>query len=553
MGINYQKYNDELLFLPLGGSNEIGMNFNLYRYKGKWLIIDCGIGFADDYLPGVDIVVPNIDALTPYKKDIVGLVLTHAHEDHVGAVAYLWPDLGCPLYATPFTAAILKNKLAEEGIAGQAKITEVKAGEQYELGPFKFEMVPITHSIPEMHAVAIRIDKGVVMHTGDWKLDANPQVGVTTDEKTLAKYGDEGVLAMVCDSTNVFVEGESGSEGDVRTSLTKIIGECPQRVVVTTFSSNVARLETVIRASLAANRKVALVGKSIWRMVAAAQEVGYLQDVEEFLTDEQGMQLARDKVAFIATGCQGESRAALSKIARGEHPVIRLSPKDTVIFSSRTIPGNERNVGYIHNRLVDQGLEVLNHHHGLVHVSGHPGRGELERMYKLVRPQIAIPTHGEKRHIHEHAKFAKALNVPKCIEMENGMVALLTGDNPGTIGKEHSGYLALDGNSFISSDSQVIRTRRKIRDDGFMAVSVVLRKTMELAGRPKISAPGCLDPQSDRELLNVIADDIAAVVERGKWQGRLHQLEEAIRQAMRKVTRDELGKKPVLDVHIHQI
>lgn len=553
MAINYQKYNDELLFLPLGGSNEIGMNLNLYRYKGKWLMVDCGIGFADDYFPGVEIVVPNIDAITPFKKDIVGLVLTHAHEDHVGAVAYLWPELGCPLYATPFTAAILKNKLAEEGIAGQAKVTEVKAGMSYELGPFSFEMVPITHSIPEMHAVAIRTDKGVVMHTGDWKLDANPQVGVTTDEKTLAKYGDEGVLAMVCDSTNVFVEGESGSEGDVRASLTKIIGKCPQRVVVTTFSSNIARLETVIRAALAANRKVALCGKSIWRMVAAAQEAGYLQDVEEFLTDDQGMELARDKVAFIVTGCQGESRAALSKIARGEHPAIRLSPKDTIIFSSRTIPGNEKNVGYIHNRLVEQGLEVINHHHGLVHVSGHPGRGELERMYQLVRPQIAIPTHGEARHIHEHAKFARALQVPKTIEMENGMVAVLSGDTPGTIGKEYSGYLALDGNSFIPSDSPVIRTRRKIRDDGFMVVSVALRKNLELAGRPKLSAPGCLDSESDRELLNAIADDIETVVDRGKWQGKLGQLEEAIRQAMRKAIRDELGKKPVLDVHIHQI
>ncbi len=553
MSINYKKYDDELLFLPLGGSNEIGMNFNLYRYKSKWLIIDCGIGFADDYLPGIEIVVPNIDAITPYKKDIVGLVLTHAHEDHVGAVAYLWPELGCPLYATAFTAAILKNKLAEEGIAGQAKITEVQAGKKYELGPFSFEMVPITHSIPEMHAVAIRTDKGVVMHTGDWKLDPAPQIGGTTDEQTLAKYGDEGVLAMVCDSTNVFVEGESGSEHDVRTSLTDIISQCPQRVVVTTFSSNIARLETVIRAAVSANRKVALCGKSIWRMVGAAQQAGYLTDVEEFLTDDQGMQLPRDKVAFIVTGCQGESRAALSKIARGEHPAIRLSPNDTVIFSSRTIPGNEKNVGYIHNRLVGQGLEIVNHHNGFVHVSGHPARNELERMYQLVRPQIAIPTHGEARHIHEHAKFAKSLQVPKSIIMENGSVAILTGDNPGVIGKENSGYLALDGTSFISSNSGVIRARRKIRDDGFMVASVALKKNLELAGRPKLSAPGCLDATEDRELLNAIADDIQTVVERGKWQGKLSQLEEAIRQAMRKVIRDELGKKPVLDVHIHQV
>ena len=553
MAINYQHYNDDLLFLPLGGSNEIGMNFNLYRYKGKWVIIDCGIGFADDYLPGVEIVVPNIDAIAKFKSDIVGLILTHAHEDHVGAVAYLWPEIGCPIYATPFTAAVLKNKLAEEGLKGKATVHEVKAGETYQLGPFGFEMVPITHSIPEMHAIALRTDAGVVMHTGDWKLDAAPQIGVTTDEQTLAKYGDEGVLAMVCDSTNVFVEGESGSEGDVRSSLTDIIAQCENRVVVTTFSSNIARLETVIRAAVGAGRSVALAGKSIWRMVGAAQDAGYLQDVPEFLTDNQGMQLPRDRVVFICTGCQGESRAALSKIARGEHPAIRLAPGDTVIFSSRTIPGNEKNVGYMHNRIVELGVEVINHHNGFVHVSGHPARLELERMYQLVRPKIAIPTHGEARHIREHAKFARDLQVPTAIEAQNGSIVRLTGAHPGVIGKEFSGYLALDGSSFIPSDSSVIRTRRKIRDDGFIAVSVVLKKSMELACRPKISAPGSLDPAEDRELMNALVDAVAEVVERGRWSGRLSQLEEAIRQQLRKFTRDELGKKPVLDVHLHQL
>lgn len=553
MAFDYRKYNDELLFLPLGGSNEIGMNLNLYRYQGKWLIIDLGIGFADSYLPGIDIVVPNIDAITPYRKDIVGLVLTHAHEDHVGAVGYLWSELGCPLYATPFTAAILKNKLAEEGLQGKAKITEVKAGEEYELGPFKFEMVPITHSIPEMHAVAVKTDKGIVMHTGDWKLDATPMVGVTTDEQTLAKYGDDGVLAMVCDSTNVFVEGESGSEGDVRTSLTKMIGECKERVIVTTFSSNIARLETVIYAALGAGRSVALAGKSIWRMVAAAQQAGYLQDVPEFLTDKQGMDLPRDKVAFVATGCQGESRAAMAKIARSEHPMIRLSPGDTVIFSSRAIPGNETNIGYIQNRLVEMGVEIIDHRSGLVHVSGHPARNELERMYQLVRPEIAVPVHGERRHIHEHAKFARALQVPKTIEPFNGAVVCLTGDNPGVVGREHSGYLALDGSTMIDSNAGVIRTRRKLRDDGFCIATLVLTKQGELKGNPRIAAPGSLDANDDKEILGAISEAVREVVERGRWNGKQSQLEEAIRNTMRKIIRDELGKRPVLDVHIHTI
>jgi ribonuclease J len=554
MAFNFNQYNDDVLFVPLGGANEIGMNLNLYRYKGKWIIIDLGIGFAGHHLPGIDIVVPNIDALTPYKNDIVGLVLTHAHEDHLGAVAYLWPELGCPIYATPFTAAVLKNKLSEEGLQGKVKVHEVKAGEQYQLGPFGFEMVPVTHSIPEMHAVALRTDKGIIMHTGDWKLDDAPQVGVATDEATLSKYGDEGVLAIVCDSTNVFVEGESGSEADVRVALTDIIKQCEERVVVTTFSSNIARLETIIYAARDAGRSVAVAGKSIWRMLHAAQDAGYLKDVPKFLTDTQGMEIPRDKVLFICTGCQGESRAALSKIARGEHPAIRLSPGDTVIFSSRTIPGNEANIGYMANKLVSMGAEVMNDRTGFIHVSGHPCRGELQRMYEWVRPKISVPVHGEARHIHEHALFAKSLGVPTAIEPTNGVVVNLTSATPGIVGMVEWGYLALDGTSFIDSNSNVIRTRRKIRDDGFVCVSVVMDKKGQLAVPPMISAPGCLDAVEDKDLINVMREEVTEAVAkaaRGGSKGR--QLDESIRGVIRKIVRDELGKKPVLDVHIHSM
>lgn len=554
MAINLNEYNDDVLFVPLGGANEIGMNLNLYRYKGKWLMIDLGIGFAGPQLPGIDIVVPNIDAITPFKNDIVGLILTHAHEDHLGAVAYLWQELGCPIYATPFTAAVLKNKLAEEGLQGKVKVHDVKAGEVYDLAPFSFEMVPVTHSIPEMHAVAVRTDKGVIMHTGDWKLDENPMVGVPTDEATLARYGDEGVLAMVCDSTNVFVEGSSGSEIDVRANLTKIISKCNERVVVTTFSSNIARLETIIYAAKDAGRHVALAGKSIWRMVRAAQDAGYLKDAGEFLTDTQGMEKPRNKIVFICTGCQGESRAALSKIARGEHPAIRLSPGDTVIFSSRNIPGNEMNIGYMMNKLVGAGLELVTHHDAMVHVSGHPARDELKRMYALVRPYIAVPVHGEARHIHEHALLAESLNVPISIEPTNGIVINLTAEKPGIVGKVEWGYLALDGISLIDSNSPVIRTRRKLRDDGAVVVSLVIGKKGELMGTPVISAPGCLDPQEDGELLEILREEIAAVIGKGgRVGGKTKSLDESIRNAIRKVTRDELGKKPVLDVHIHQM
>lgn len=553
MAFNFNSYDDDVLFMPLGGANEIGMNLNAYRYRGKWVLIDLGIGFAGAHLPGIEVVVPNIDALIPHKGDIAGLILTHAHEDHLGAVATLWPELGCPVYATPFTAAVLKNKLAEEGIQGKVKVYEVKAGEQYALGPFGFEMVPVTHSIPEMHAVALRTDKGIIMHTGDWKLDHSPMVGVTTDEATLAKYGDEGVLAMVCDSTNVFVEGESGSESDVRTNLTEVIRHCPERAVVTTFSSNIARLETIIYAAMDAGRSVALAGKSIWRMVQAAQDSGYLKDAGNFLTDIQGMELPRNKVLFICTGCQGESRAALSKIARGEHPGIRLSPNDTVIFSSRTIPGNEANIGYIINKLVGQGVEVINDRTGFIHVSGHPCRGELERMYQLVRPRIAVPVHGEARHIHEHAKFARELQVPVTIEPTNGVVINLTAKTPGIIGHVPWGYLALDGTSLIDSNSSIIRTRRKLRDDGFMVVSLTISKKGDLAGSPMISAPGCLDDIEDKELLNALRDEVAETVIKNGRSGKGKLLDESIRNAIRKLIRDELGKKPVLAVHIHQL
>ena len=554
MAFNFNDYNEDVLFVPLGGANEIGMNLNLYRYKGKWIMIDLGIGFAGPHLPGIDIVVPNIDAITPYKNDIVGLVLTHAHEDHLGAVASLWPELGCPIYATPFTAAVLKNKLAEEGLQGKVKVHLVKAGEQYDIGPFGFEMVPVTHSIPEMHAVALRTDKGVIMHTGDWKLDDAPQVGVATDEATLSKYGDEGVLAIVCDSTNVFVEGESGSEADVRVALTDMIAHCEERVIVTTFSSNIARIETIIYAAKDAGRSIAIAGKSIWRMVHAAQDAGYLKDAPSFLTDVQGMECPRDKVLFICTGCQGESRAALAKISRNEHPAIRISPGDTVIFSSRTIPGNEANIGYMANKLVTMGAEVMNDRTGFIHVSGHPARGELKRMYEWVRPKISVPVHGEARHIHEHALFARELGVPIAIEPTNGVVINLTAAKPGIVGMVEWGYLALDGSTFIDSNSGVIRTRRKIRDDGFVIASIVMDKKGQLALPPMISAPGCLDDNDDKELLETLRDEVAEAVAkatRGGNKGR--QLDESVRGVIRKLIRDELGKKPVLDVHIHSM
>jgi len=550
MTFNFKNYADELLFVPLGGSNEIGMNLNLYSYKGKWLMIDLGIGFADAYLPGVEIILPDIEFITQHKKDLLGLVLTHAHEDHLGAVPYLWDELQCPVFATPFTHAVLKAKLADEGITSKIPVTEVHPGQKIQLAPFEFEMIPLTHSIPEMQAVALRTDKGVVMHTGDWKLDPDPLVGPVTDEATLKKYGDEGVLAMVCDSTNVFVDGESGSEAGVRDSLAEIITGCKNRVVVTTFASNIARLESIIRAGQKAGRHIAIAGRSLRRITTAAKESGYLQDAAPFLSEREVNDVAKSDILLICTGCQGEPMAALSKISRGEHPSIRLTPGDTVIFSSRKIPGNESRVAHIYNALTQRGMEIITSKRHHVHVSGHPARGELTRMYQLVRPKIAIPTHGEPRHIHEHAKLARSLQVPETVEAKNGSVILLAEGRALEVGTVPSGYVAVDGNSLIPITSSIIKTRRKIRDDGCTIVFVVLSKDNELLSPPRICAPGCMDANDDKDLLIALREEITAALERAKPKDTVDRLSESIRTAMRQFFRAELGKKPVIEVHV---
>ena len=553
MTFKFDEYENELLFVPLGGSNEIGMNLNLYRYKGKWIMIDLGIGFADNYIPGVDILLPDISFITKYKKDLLGIIITHAHEDHLGAVPYLWQELNVPLYATAFTAAVLRAKLADEGITSKVPLHEVKPGQKIKLDPFEFEMVPLTHSVPEMQAIALRTDKGVVMHTGDWKIDSDPVVGPLTDEATLTKYGDEGVLAMVCDSTNVFVDGISGSEGSVRDSLEEIISSCQQRVIVTTFASNIARLESIIRAGQKAGRHIAIAGRSLRRITTAARETGYLQDVEPFLNEREIANVAKKDILIICTGCQGEPMAALSKISRGEHPNIRLSAGDTVIFSSRKIPGNETRVAHIYNALVKRNIEIITAKRSHVHVSGHPCRDELKKMYEMVRPKIAIPTHGEARHIREQAKFAHALGVPEIVEAKNGSVVLLAEGRAMEVGSVKSGYIAIDGNSFISTDSMVLKTRRKIRDDGVVVATIVIDKDVTLLAKPMISAPGSLDPQEDKELFSAMRDDITIVIQSSKSKDSNEKIADAVRTMLRKLFRDELGKKPVIEIHIVRV
>lgn len=559
MSINLNKLHNELLFIPLGGSKEIGMNLNLYHYKGKWLIVDLGAGFADDYFPGIDMIVPDISFLEDKLKDIVGIVLTHAHEDHIGAVQYLWDEIRCPIYTTTFTSNFLKARLSETSFAKKVKIHELKESSTLKLEPFEIQMVPITHSTPEMQGLLIRTDLGNIFHTGDWKFDPNPIISKATDMDLLKKIGDEGVLALVGDSTNVFNETPSGSEGDLFASLNELVSSAKKMVVVTTFASNVARLATILKVAKQNNRRVALAGRSLWRIVQAAQQSGYLLDAPDFINEDNVKNVARDKLLVIATGCQGEPLAATTKMAFGTHNFLKLSKGDTVIFSSKIIPGNDKKIFRLFNQFVHLGIEVMTEKDHFVHVSGHPSSTELKEMYKLVRPQISIPVHGELVHMHEHAKLARKWGVPFALEVENGLVSKLAPGNPEIIGQVDSGYLGVDGNYLLSADSPVLRMRRKIQKDGIIIITLIINQKGILTCPPIIKTPGVLDHVSDDFIINDMKEEIQAVLDqhanstsqnRGISKDTLMNL---ARQAVRRILREEVGKIPVIDVHIEVI
>ncbi|HFD14784.1 MAG TPA: ribonuclease J, partial [Rhodospirillales bacterium] len=409
-----------LLFLPLGGVGEIGLNCYLYGQDGRWMMVDLGIGFADDRLPGAEILLPDLTFLREQRERLAGLVLTHAHEDHLGAVPYLWPELGCPVWCTAFAAAVLRRKFDDMQREHPGALRVVAPGERFEVGPFACRLLHVTHSIPEANALAIETAHGRILHTGDWKLDREPLVGEATDVPGIEAFAAEGVLALVGDSTNVLVAGTAGSEAEVRDSLTELIRGKPNRVAVTTFASNVARLETAAHAGSAAGREIVVVGRSMWRMIEAARHCGYLRDLPPLRDELEAQSLPRDRVLYLVTGSQGEPRSALMRIAAGQHPRVRLEPGDTVIFSSKIIPGNERTLFNLHNQLVDLGVEVITEEDHFVHVSGHPCREDMEQMYRWVRPRIAIPVHGEARHLHAHVRFARELGVPETVLLRNG-------------------------------------------------------------------------------------------------------------------------------------
>ena len=544
---------DELLFLALGGAGEIGMNLNLYGHAGKWLMVDLGIGFADGSIPGVEVIMPDPAFIVERRGALVGIVLTHAHEDHLGAVADLWPQLKAPVYATPFSASVLRRKLQEAGLRDMVPITEIPLGGRFSLAPFELELITMTHSILEPNALAIRTKYGTVFHTGDWKIDPEPLLGDVTDEVTLKRIGDEGALAMVCDSTNVFVEGEAGSEATVRATLENLVQGRKGRVAVTCFASNLARVESIALAAVGASRHPVLSGRALQRMVESAQECGYLLDFPECVPEQQAGFLPRDKVLFICTGSQGEPRASMAKLANNEHRDLVLEAGDTAIFSSRVIPGNERSVGRLQNALMAHGVEVITDREADIHVSGHPARDELVRVYQWVRPKIALPVHGEVRHMVEHAALARSCQVPETVVAPNGTLVRLAPGPAEIIDHVPSGRLARDGDGLVPLDGDSLRERRKLLWNGAAATTIVLDGRGKVVAAPKVSLRGIEDGEGDlveaivSGLTEMLADLSAA--ER-KDDGRI---EEAARQAVRRVVRAHLGKKPLTDVHIVRI
>lgn len=551
--------NDELVFLPLGGSGEIGMNFNLYGYgppdRRKWIVADLGVTFGGQDTPGVDVILPDPVFIEEHADDILGIVLTHAHEDHIGAVAWLWPRLRAPLYATPFTAFLLREKLRERNLEDEVELNEVPLGGRIVLGPFDVEMVTLTHSIPEPNGLVLRTPLGVVLHTGDWKIDPDPLLGAETDSAALRRLGDEGVLAMVCDSTNVFVDGRAGSEADVRAELMRVIAAQKGRVAVACFASNVARMETAIVAGRAAGRKICLVGRSMIRMAAAARHVGMDVDSQGFISEAQAAHLPPDQVLLLCTGSQGEPRAALSRISEGSHPHIRLGAGDSVIFSSRVIPGNEIAIRNMQDRLSERGVRLItDREHPGIHVSGHPCREELADMYGWARPRIAIPTHGERRHLLEHAAFARDLQVPQTVAPRNGEMVRLAPGRAEVIDEVPAGRIYLDGGFMTPEDGEPLRERRHAATSGVLHAALVMDGRGRIASGPQVRAVGLPgDPERPLEdLLDDLADAAEAAIRRldGDQREIDAEVEAAMSRALKKASQRIWGRRPVVQATV---
>ncbi|MEP3074245.1 ribonuclease J [Maricaulis sp.] len=555
---------DSLYFLPLGGSDEIGMNLNLYGYgpedDQKWIIVDCGVTFGDLSTPGVDIIMPDPAFIEERRDDLIGMVLTHAHEDHMGAVAHLWRRLKCPIWATPFTAWLVRDRLREFGLEDEVELHEIALDSRFDLGPFDIQLITLTHSIPEPNGLAIRTPAGLVLHTGDWKIDPDPLIGETTDVSALTALGEEGVLAMVCDSTNVFSPGESGSEAGVKEELIKVVGEnTTGKVAIAAFASNVARLQSAIEAAEANGRRVCLVGRSMHRMTAAAKSVGLLSHVQDFVGEEEAGFFPPEKILYLCTGSQGEPRAALSRIAEGNHRNVTLGTGDTVIFSSRVIPGNDIGIFQLQNRLAERGVEIITEKNRPIHVSGHPCRDELAQMYQWAQPKVAIPVHGERRHLIEHAAFARQLQVPHAVTVRNGDMVELRADGGASIVDEAAaGRLHLDGNFVTDANALSMRERRKLAYAGQVTVAMAVHgKKGELVSGPDVRSMGVAEDRSFSldEFLDALADEAERAFDRLSNRDRrdVETAEEEVRRAVRREANRIWGKKPWVEVIILEV
>jgi ribonuclease J len=550
---------DELVFVPLGGLGEIGMNLALYglgpRRRRKWLMVDCGLTFAEPERAGVEIIIPDTQFVEKIKRDLVGLVITHGHEDHIGALIDIGPKLECPIYATPFASGLFAMRMAEAALA-ELQINTVLQGSRLALDPFDVEFIPVAHSIPESCALAIRTSCGTVLHSGDWKLDPDPGLGKPTDSRRLIEIGNEGVLALVCDSTNILRDGVSPSEGEVAQTLREIVAAARGRVIVTTFASNVARIRAVGLAAKAAGRKVVLVGRAMERVVAVARDGGYLQGVDEFLSPDAYSSLDRDEVVLLATGSQGERRAAMARISEDDHQLVRLAPGDTVIFSSRTIPGNEREVQRIVNNLVRQGAEVITDRTALIHASGHPRRGEVAKFYEWIRPQIAIPAHGEELHLAEHARFAAQCGVAHVVKARDGDVVLLAPGGPAIIDEVPHGRLCRDGNALLRLDDEAIETRQRLAFAGVVTIALAVDGKGEMAGVPDVVLAGLPAKTRAGLALDEIVD--AALFETFDALPRPQRrdadlVSTAIEKAVRAAVAAAWGKKPTVHVLVVEV
>ncbi len=550
---------NEFLFCPLGGSGEIGMNMNLFAYgkpsEHKWIMVDIGVTFADDSLPGIDVIFPDPGFIVDRKEDLLAIVLTHAHEDHVGAIAHLWPKLKCKIYATPFTAILIKEKFREKNIDITKYLNIVDLNATINLDPFEIEYITLTHSILEPNGLRIKTPGGTILHTGDWKVDPNPLIGGKINSERLKQIGKEGVLAMICDSTNVFSIGRSGSELDVRKSLYNIMISLKKRIIVTSFASNVARMETIFYCAEKTGRQISLVGRSMHRIYKAARQCGYLQNVIEPIDPREAKSFSRDKIIYLCTGSQGEPMGAMMRISSYVHPDVIVEKGDAVIFSSKIIPGNEKKLYKLHNQLVKDGVEVISEDSEFVHVSGHPNREDLKDMYNWIKPKCVIPVHGEHRHMIEHINFAKDMKVPYPVQVENGdIVKLSPGEKPIVYDKAPSGRLYLDGNISVDESSQSIKDRKNLSNNGYMEVTIMVTPKGNIHQRPILTYKGLPILETD-EFINGLEDEIENTTKTYSLNSKKQEtnLIDALKIVCRKYSKEKTGKKPFTNVNLVRI